>query len=528
MRRAVRPRQWLAAMLCLLLPLLATSGVARAAALPLHERERLGGYGQAVEADALARGRQLRRDTTFAWGGLPLVNADLNDALESFLSALKLRERTQEGVDSGYYALDLLLQNISVIDLSLYAAEGLYYEQSNLLGGETVAFTPAEFSSFVSRISSRSGGAIPTTLDRLFGLLLQALAGDNGSVLPAGNDAFAAWEETALTQTLRQRPKLYIPGLYGTEAHVTNITRAEAIELARLYAALMVDNEALVQEAARPDAQEGEKTALDESALLLGDALRNLPEILAEWLPEDIAPAEFRTVYGAGGVFVAYQVEVTLPDGMYLYAEWVPGDDSVSDAYLSFSLDAATLSLLMTRETGRPVRMTGSFYTQTNRQIVQLRYTTPAFELDVFGTTTQNIETRTDREIITAQTSWTGESSALFGEGVVLTLSLATRDVATMSDADAYQRKAETTVRLKGLGFDSRDVLAVTTRTTLSREALSFPSPDSAIRPALLDDATLDAWTQAQGTNLIQVAYTVLGRLPPDVAAYLLSLLNAE
>ena len=43
-----------------------------------------------------------------------------------------------------------------------------------------------------------------------------------------------------------------------------------------------------------------------------------------------------------------------------------------------------------------------------------------------------------------------------------------------------------------------------------------------AVHPALMDDAAFASWMEAAQESLLQAAYTALGRVPPDVARYLL------
>ncbi len=142
----------------------------------MAEQPPVGGYTAQLERQALLSGMELRSEGSLAWGGLPLLDAQTNDMLESLLGALTFTARRQGQAPSGYLSLDMLLKAVSVLDLRMQAAGDVYYEQSNLLGGQTVAFTAEEFRTFAGRLSGRSGGAIPSAIGPLFPLAMRALS----------------------------------------------------------------------------------------------------------------------------------------------------------------------------------------------------------------------------------------------------------------------------------------------------------------------------------------------------------------
>ncbi|MDL2318527.1 hypothetical protein LJC74_05560 [Eubacteriales bacterium OttesenSCG-928-A19] len=510
-------RRLLALGLCMLLALPVGSFAADALAPGQHALEQ--------EAAALAQVLELRTDTTFSWGGLPLLDGETDSAIKSLLSALTLRTRRQQGTGDGYAALDVMLQRASVLDLSMQALDGVYYEQSNLLGGQTVAFTPEEFRMFMARLSARSGGAMPTNMDLLFTIVMRALGAEPVEIDPATLDGalltFAGWSSHALTTTERLRPRVFIPGLYGIRAEVVDVTRAELLTLAEAYSDLLSENEALWLGAASAQQPGADDATLSAQARQIAAMMRALPDLLAAALPEGIPPAEYREVFDADGALVVRQLELTLPDGEHVYVEWVPAETGVSSLYASLAIGESGLELLVTREDGAPV-VTRRQASQRRRIIASMTYSEPDLTLDIVATRTEDVLTTDTRDNTNVRTEIMMESEALFGEGTVVTLSASTTGRATGQAGRDYSRREETVWRLKGLGFDSRKILTVSSRTTAVVASPPAAPGNDAVRPARMDDAALDDWLSGTRLSLLQVWYTVLGRLPPDVAAYVL------
>jgi hypothetical protein len=146
------------------------------------------------------------------------------------------------------------------------------------------------------------------------------------------------------------------------------------------------------------------------------------------------------------------------------------------------------------------------------------------FRLDTMITRVEDVERRDGREVINAQTDWMAQSDALLGEGAVITLSLREEDTASGAGED-YARRHETALYLKGLGFDEQKILTVTADTAVADLGTGINPIDPAaeiVRPAAFTDAELNAWLEDTRVSLVQAGYTCLGRLPSDVAAYVL------
>lgn len=512
-------------LLCLLMPLSASAGLAEEAGVAAIVSP--GAYAHTVEMAALDAGLALQRDVTFAWGGLPLLEADENQVIKALLGALSFR-RQEQGMDGdGYLALDMLLKDVSVLDITQQTRGGVYYESSNLLGGQTVAFTEASFSQFMARLSARSSSLLPTNLDVLFSALVQALGTAEAVTIDAQTlrDAFAmmdAWSDDALVEVEQLRPRLYIPGLYGTRALVIDITREEAIAFAEGYVALLADNEALWLDAARAQAPAADTIVLGERAQQAAEQLRALPELLADWLPTDMPPMEYREVLDAGGKVVARQIEATLPGNEYIFAEWTP---DMTGLYLALSVDDLAVTALVTRELGEPAAI-GSLTRLRNRTIAEISAAYVDVYLNATITRSENIETRDGKESVLVKQDCQVECPALFGEGAIVTLTIQATDTAS-GVAEAYTRKQDTIWRVKGLGFDRRDLLTVSTRTKAQAAQPPAIPEDAVLYPAEMDDAALDAWLQEiSQVYTVQAWYTILGRLPAEVARYALTLMQ--
>lgn len=515
-------KRWVALLLCLLLTGTLAAGMAEGIAP--------GRYAQEMQAQALEAGLEVTEETTYAWGGLPLLDADLDSAIGSLLKELKTQRRTQGTEGDGYTALDLFLKNVSVLDLSMQVADGVYYEQSNLIGGQTVAFTPDEFSTFVSRLSVASGSALPPNLDMLFQVVTRALGGASAiqidmETIDGALQAYADWQQSALTETVRLRPQVRIPGLYGVRETVVEITRDEFISLAKAYSDLLADNEMLWQDAAAELLPEANEEELAERARFIADTMRSLPDLLQDALPLDLKPAEYREVFGYDDQLVVRQLDIYLPEGARLYVEWVPDVEGIPPMVATLQMGNSTLGLILTRTEGMPV-VDDRITRQENSLVAEVSYEEENLRLDMVITRSEAIEQQADRETVKTKTEWMMESEALLGKGAVVSLLCEETDTATGTPDKNYTRRTEAIWRLKGLGFDTTKILTVSGKTTLAAAQPPAAPDTGAVRPALLDDVAFAAWIAGTQVSATQVVYTILGRLPSDVAAYVLQLMR--
>jgi hypothetical protein len=146
-------------------------------------------------------------------------------------------------------------------------------------------------------------------------------------------------------------------------------------------------------------------------------------------------------------------------------------------------------------------------------------------ELSFEATLTQSETTLPDAngETLLSETTCALASDALLGEGVVVTLLAQTTDRAAGAQSD-YTRARETALWLTGLGFDEQVPLTITTQTT-TEAAIPPLQLEIAMFPATLPDDALDVWLEEVRVSAAQVLFTCLGRLPSDVAAYLLQIM---
>lgn len=490
-----------------------------------------GRYARDTETAALLAGYEVKTETSFAWAGLPLFEKEENDMLKSLLKVLSISSRRYGGDEAGYRALDFFLKDVSVLDLSIQVLGGIYYEQSNLLGGQVVAFTPEAFRSFVARISSRSGGALPVNLDGLFAVIVQMLA---GTEIPIDEktesealSVYLNWQSQALVRQEVLRPVVQIPGLYGTRAEVIEVTRAEVLQFAEAYSNLLSENEVLWKEAAATQMPGANDEALTALAREIGETMRGLPETLKAALPANLQPSEYREVFDAEGRHIVSQLELYLPDNARVYLEWVPRETGIPPMYASLTLGGSVLSVVITREDGMS-SVSGNEARVVNKLYAQITYVEPGTQLDVVVTHSEDARTRNGQETVVRVTDVMLDSAALLGEGTIVTLTGESVESTSGAIGAKYARTDETVWRLKGLGFDEQSFLTVSTRTTLGDANPPVGDVVAAVYPAQMDDEALDAWLADIDVGLLQTVYTILGRLPSDVAVYLLSRMNAE
>lgn len=461
-----------------------------------------GPLAQGRWAQALARGLAIRETTTFAWGGLPLLDDATNRMLKSLLKATTLQCSRADG----YLKADVLLQDASVLDLILQVQDGVYYESSNLLGGAVLRFTPASFGAFTGRLSARAQGVLPPDLGPLFQAVFQMLSGSEAVAGDAG--LLDDWAVEALTETRRQRPKLLIPGLHGAYETVRDITRAEALDLASIYEAWIAEG------------PQDSGIVLGEAARQMAGTLRDLPAALAQALPIGMPPMELRDVYGADDALVARQIEITLDENTYLYAEWTP---DLQGLYLSAALGDFAATALISRNEGAPYQA-GSATRQQSRTLAHITLRTSGNPAEVVITRTESSELRAGRESVIIKTDWVLQDEALLGEDAVVTLTAQTTQVTSGETVAETLCRTETVWRVKGLGFDSHDVLTISTRSIVeAANAPVDPAGAATLDLMQLDDVALDAWlVEIAEVYLMQCVHTILGRLPADVAQYLL------
>lgn len=484
-----------------------------------------GAYAGTWRDRALDGGLELYTVTTLEWGGLPLLSDADNAMLSSLLGVLRLEERTQGAGGNGYLAHQLFLQNVSVLDMALQAEGGVYYEQSNLLGGQTVAFTQEAFAGFTRRLAARTGGVMPGNLAALYEIVMLALGGmDTATVdtetLDSAMAILSQWETEALTSETRRRPPVNIPGLYGATAEVIGVSRGEALALVTDFAQMLSGEEAMWEQNVRGQMAGAEETEVAGVLARIAEMLATLPEDLEDALPMDMPPAEYRIVYGLDGVEVCRQIEVELPGTGSLLVEWARAEQAVPALFVLGAMEDAAVSLLYTREVGTP-SMTGTVMRARNRAVAEFRLTMAGLDLSVMMTRAENIELRAEKEIITAKTDWMIECPQWLGEETVVTVTRQETDTATGTGED-FAQKHQTNWFLKGLGFDRQKILTVTENTKVegARQPIDIYGP--VVYPARMDEEAFDAWLAGVQVSLVQAGYTVIGRLPPDVAAYLL------
>ncbi|MDR0928801.1 MAG: hypothetical protein LBM74_03695, partial [Oscillospiraceae bacterium] len=228
-------------------------------------------------------------------------------------------------------------------------------------------------------------------------------------------------------------------------------------------------------------------------------------------LPGDMPPLRYLEVFDAEGALLSRQLILSLPDGLTFSLEWLP---QAADALppLCLTITAA--------ESRFQWRLTRADEAAARRSVSRITLTDPALSFEAALTQSETTLPDAEGETLLSETSCALTSDALLGEGVTATLHARTTDRAAGAQAD-YTRERETVLWLTGLGFDEQVPLTITTRTT-TEAAVPPLQLENAMFPATLPDEALDAWLDNVRISAAQVLFTCLGRLPSDVAAYLL------
>ncbi|MCL1795738.1 MAG: hypothetical protein FWG37_02485 [Clostridia bacterium] len=480
-----------------------------------------------LEKALRTEGFEMRSEWTFHWGGFPMLSQEENQVLESLLSAIKVVTRVHEQGENGYRALDLYLQNVSVLDLAMRAASGDYMETSNLLGGRTVSFTREEFSAFIKRFSERSDGALLSNMDIAFDLMMLALGGNRETTvdmrtLGLFSNAVEDWRLRALIPREVLRPRVTLPGIYGARAVVGDVTRAEAVDLARQIEFILAGADELWRDAVAARYPDETEESQRSRMIAVTELIRSFADTVENALPASMKPIEFREIYGLEGDVVSRQLEIEIPGELLVFVEWDINEDGLAALYGSIRNVDSGLSILYTREDGQPA-MTGNVMRQRKRALTEINLFVEDFSADLIVTRHENLELRADKEIVACKTEYMLRSDPLLGEDT--TVSLMLLDITTASGEDAkYNRTFDRSVYLRGLGFDNRQLIKISGQ--ISPAEPHFPpglgEDADVLYPASFSDETLDRWIEDAQVSLLQGWYTVLGRLPPIVAMYVL------
>lgn len=429
---------------------------------------------------------------TFAWGHLSTLSDKENDLLQRLLEVVEIQTCRQETDQGEYVSWDILLQEVSVFDIAFQVLDGLYSEHSSLLEGRTVTFSPAEMASFLNRLSARSSGLLPGEMHPAIVLLLLAL--DNGFTLP-DTPAYAQWKENMPVHGTVRQPKVYIQPLYGVRADTVTYGAEAIIQWVEIYL-----------QSVRTAGNASERS-LSGGGMALSESLGTLPETLRETLAAE-PPLVLRTIYDADDRPVAYQAEGTFPQHLQFFLEWSAEASGLPSAYLTLSTDAFSCKLLIAAA--------------ENRTVAEGSFVSDDFSLNVMYTAVENVSAERAGQT-GARREWMLQSDAWFGEDALVTI---TAESVTTSATTRRRQTRKTDWYVQGLAPGATEKVLTVTRQTDSRVPTSRLDVENAVRPGQMDDAALDAWLLQTEDNYMQGVFTLLGRLPSDVAEYLLGMLE--
>ncbi len=499
------------------LPLLLCLCLLLSGAFALADETLPGGYAESREALARAEGLEIRRETTFEWDGLSLWTEKQNQAMKSLAKVFMARTRVQGSEGNGYRMAELFLSDVSVLDMAVMASGGVLYEQGSLSGGVATAFTKTEFATFMRMLVQRSG-ALPADLSLLYDAVMMWLGGTDGP--PEGADtlsqalsALDMWKMAAMEVTEQRRPKVYLPGIYGVTARVSEVTREEALWLAQALAPLLGEAREFRREfTPAPESNDVMKTVAEWTR-----AITDLPGAVAEWLPADTHPFVYREVLGPDGALVCRQIEGEIPGTARLMVEWrgTPGDGGL---YLYYRAGTTAVSVLAS--------VTGENGGKADRTVVELRLIGQPVSANVMLTQRRTIETKSGKETVRTRTDIQFESDALLGAGETVMLTADTTDTASGTGRQ-YTRDVKTVLSLGGLVYPAETPLTLRTRTTVEKSTPPINLMDNIIHPTRLDEGAFDAWLSTVNGGAAQAWFTILGRLPMETAACLLEEMQA-
>lgn len=497
---------------------------------------------QNSEKNAVGEGLERVHAWSATWNGFPLLDDGLNAFIKSMLANTTVEYAARIAEEFKYARWDWQLQKTSVLDFSVAIQDEFCFEQSNLLGGQTVAFDKREFSNFANMISQLSKGTITGDVSIFFDLMRLLLPDETATpeTLLSVLEKTAEWKTDAIVMEERARPRVTLPGLFGTKAVVHQISRDGLFDLLEDLVARPVENppEDAPPEEALFDVTLSIKAFLDkvlpiriqpvdpdhslespDTLRTLVNALSNPFEALSGFLPEDMPPIEYREIF-CYGQNIAKQLEMQTGSGRF-FLEW---DNRHENVLLSFQFGNLKANALFTFEEGLPV-LERKLQSVTNRSLLEMRLSINGIEATAYRTGAQTFENTGTKETIATKTKWTVESEQLFG-GEALTVSFDTLDVTTGAGLQ-YKRTRETDVALSGLQFDGEPLISIQETITFRKPADGYFEIESALRPGKMAQEALETWLESLRDKTLQVCFTILGRVPSENANYLLELLQA-
>lgn len=486
-------------------------------------------YASSVEKDAYDNGLEILSTWEGEWHGLPLLDDETNKLLHSLLANGSIEKRTLNTCGNAYTRWDLLLQKKSVLDLTMQVMDGVYYEQSNLLGGETVAFTSDEFAVFMNRIALLSQDVMPQNLDIVYDLVFHAIAGEKDTqahvALATMEEVVRGWQATAFKAEEQTRPKVMLPGYYGTYAMVSKASRDELLALAEAVGSSLFDGERTVKSVSTAQTQDDKALAAQASILSVTDGLYSLADTLAMLLPEDMQPLMYREVYDHDNNLVSRQVEV-MATPIKLYIEWSSMSQSSQAIYVTITTSNEKITMLYTNENGSVIEER-KIRRVKNRSVTEVSFLQGDVEAHVLRTSVQEIENNGGKEVVNTQTKWMVDSEKLLGKDELVTLAKQQTETITGQGAK-YKHIKETEWILSGLQFTGKPFLTTRQLTTIKESKPIVIAEAQVVHPAALDAEAFEAWIEGLRFDAMQVGLTILGRIPSSNAAYLLKLLQSQ
>jgi len=480
-------KRFFAFLICMLLPL---SAAAEEAAL----------Y-QTLENEALSQGLTMETTVDFSWGSLSCLTEEENEALGSVVDALSLRSLRHQSEGETWNTLEALLQEVSVLDLTLGQKDGVYYEESSLLAGKLMTFTEAGYARFSQSLSRKTGIQLPDFF-RSFAPAGSYVGAEEA--LRSVSGMLTAWRSENMPMEKAEMPVLMLPGVSGSSARSAAVEREELILLART-----LGNEG---------AEEEESFFQKEETLLNAfvQALEQLPRTLEETLPEDFE-AEYMEICDENGGVLCRRLTLQA-SGEQLLLEWSTGKN-IRAMYAEGSVEGNAVSLLATWQKNED--LSSAKKTQRDETLV-LHLSVQKQGADAPETMDVILESHSEGSDRKEDVQWTMTVSRMEGENVLPGLE-AEGTAEIRGSGKELKRKDGMLFFVTGLAEKRQKLMEISVTT----RAQQLTSPlERAVQVISLDDISdeeLMSWMNEIQQYFPQAARSILAMLPEEAAVYLLS-----
>ncbi len=231
------------------------------------------------QSETVRSGYTLVRHLAFQRHKLPDGAEEWLNALNSLLGDMQLDIRFADNPVGSFLSTIVYLHDATAFDWTAQIQDGVYYEQSSLMDGETVAIDGTHILPFIARIfaiGGTSSDVLPGFLTTLFDWLISG-KNDLMSFGTACLQKAHAWEES-LSWEEADMPELLLPGV--------DADTAESVAWGKQDILMYLQRQ---WETARAIGDLDEPTEMMDPTpiAIAADAIEDLPQLLEMYLPEE-------------------------------------------------------------------------------------------------------------------------------------------------------------------------------------------------------------------------------------------------